>query len=107
MRFPVDAQLPERLCQWLREQGHEALYVPTLLTGETPDAVVAAYAADHGLTLISKDEDFTHRHLTGGYQLVWIRLGNASNRELLAWFAPRFPEILAALINGEALVEVR
>jgi len=107
MRFLVDAQLPERLCQWLHEQGHEAFYVPTTLAGETPDADVAAYAAEHGLTLISKDEDFTQRHPPGGYQLIWLRLGNASNRALIDWLAPRFPAILEALASGEMMIEVR
>lgn len=107
MRFLVDAQLPDKLCGWLEGQGYEAGYVGSLLPGEMPDRQIAAYAAEHGLVLISKDEDFVMRYPPVDYSLIWLRIGNASNRTLVAWLGPRFPRILAALEQGERLIEVR
>jgi predicted nuclease of predicted toxin-antitoxin system len=38
--------------------------------------------------------------------VVWIRVGNCSNRALLAWFAPLLPSIVDRLAQGETLIEV-
>lgn len=107
MRFLVDAQLPGRLCDWLIDRGHEAVYVPIVMPGMAADAEIARYATQHQLILVSKDEDFVSRHRPGPYRLVWLRIGNASNRALFAWLEPRFPQILDALRAGEAVIEVR
>lgn len=107
MHFLVDAQLPPMLCGWLEEQGHEASYVGTVLSGEAPDRTVRDYAVAQGLVLVSKDEDFVTRYPPGNYALVWLRIGNATNRTLLAWLAPRWLMVVAALARGERLVEVR
>lgn len=107
MRFLVDAQLPEALCRWLEVRGHEAAYVGTTLTGETPDRDIASHAVERGYVLVSKDEDFVTRHPPIDYQLVWLRIGNASNKSLAAWLEPRFAAIVAKLEDGERLIEVR
>ncbi|MBX9814597.1 MAG: DUF5615 family PIN-like protein [Sphingomonas sp.] len=41
MRFLVDAQLPGRLCDWLIDRGHEAVYVPIVMPGMAADAEIA------------------------------------------------------------------
>lgn len=107
MRFLVDAQLPPALCHWLRAKGHEALHVGTELPGATPDQDVAAYAVEHDCVLLTKDEDFLTRHPPEYYVLLWLRVGNATNRALLSWLEPRWRGIIAALDAGERLVEVR
>ena len=94
MKFLVDAQLPPGLCRWLKARRHSALHVAGVMSGETPDHEVAGYAATHDLILISKDEDFLTRYPPIDYRLVWVRIGNATNRAL-------------ALDAGERLVEVR
>ncbi len=33
MKFLVDAQLPRRLCIWLRQQGHDAVHTLDLDSG--------------------------------------------------------------------------
>lgn len=107
MHSLVDAQLPPALCRWLQTRGHEADHVATLMPGETPDAEIAAYATAAGRILVTKDEDFITRHPPGDYMLVWLRLGNATNRNLLDWLEPRWPQIVTLLAAGEPLVEVR
>ena len=107
MKFLVDAQLPPALCTWLGERNQEAVHVADVLSGETPDSSVASFAREAGQVIVTKDEDFAFLHATEGLQILWLRIGNASNRNLTAWLAPRWEEILAALTAGEAIIEVR
>jgi predicted nuclease of predicted toxin-antitoxin system len=78
-----------------------------VLAGETPDREVAGYAAANDLILISKDEDFLTRYPPVDYRLVWVRVGNASNRALTIWLEARWDRVVAALEAGERLIEVR
>ena len=39
--------------------------------------------------------------------LVWVRKGNCSNRALLEWIAPLWPDAVIRLEQGEALIELR
>jgi predicted nuclease of predicted toxin-antitoxin system len=108
MRFLVDAQLPPALADWLRQHGQEAEHVFDRGLTNADDPVIWAYAVQFQLILITKDEDFLAIRVTsGGPAVVWLRIGNATNRALLKWFAPRFPAILAALAANEPVVEVR
>lgn len=96
-----------RHCRWLIDQGHEAIHVTEAMPGETPDGDIAAYASEHRLILVTKDEDFLTRHPPGTYALVWLRLGNVSNRSLVEWLEMRLAATISALELGEMLVEVR
>lgn len=107
MRFLIDAQLPPALAGWLREHGVEAEHVTEQLGGQTPDEAIAAYANRNGLVLLTKDDDFALRYPPDGYQLVWLRCGNISNRVLRAWLDPRWGALLEKLSAGERFVEVR
>jgi predicted nuclease of predicted toxin-antitoxin system len=107
MKFLIDAQLPPMLCTWFDEQGHEAVHVANVLGGQTPDREVAGYAEQHGLILVTKDDDFTQRHPPKVYQLVWLRCGNITNRSLRLWLSVRWTSLAARLAEGELLVEVR
>ena len=59
--------------------------------------------------IISKDEDFVDRWLLSDQPvpLVWIRKGNCSNRALLAWLEPLWPDAVKRLEQGEKLMELR
>ncbi len=107
IRFLVDAQLPPPLCEWFQEQGAAAEHVTEHLRGQTPDAEIARYAADHSLVLVTKDDDFALRFPPIDYRLIWLRCGNISNRALREWLAQRWPELHNRLLAGEALIEVR
>ena len=58
---------------------------------------------------MSKDEDFAEwvRRGRPGPEVVWLRIGNSTRHELLAWIAPRWPSVMARLQEGARLVEVR
>ena len=109
MRFLVDAQLPPELAVWLRAAGHEAWHVAELELQEAEDAAVWAEAYDLGAHLITKDEDFVaiREQAPGGPTVVWLRIGNAINRVLIAWLDKSWPEALTAIRNGVAVVEIK
>jgi len=107
MRFLVDAQLPPGLCGWLEERGHEAAHIAQVLSGETPDREVAALAVAESRVLVTKDDDFAGRHRQPGLVIVWLRIGNATNRALTGWLDQRWAAVVAAIDEGEALIEVR
>jgi predicted nuclease of predicted toxin-antitoxin system len=107
MKFLVDAQLPPALCDWLAGHGHDAVHVAEVLGGETPDRDIAVFATAAEYILITKDDDFSSRHRQPGLRVVWLRIGNSTNRALAAWLEPRWDALMAALAEDETLVEVR
>ncbi len=106
--FLVDAQLPPELARWLRKKGHHARHVFDSDLTKAEDDEIWALAIAENATLITKDGDFTvlRQRLRSGPAVVWLRLGNASNRTLIGWFDDRFPAILAALNAEESIIEV-
>ena len=108
MRFLVDAQLPPALARFLAARGHEAVAVRELSLREAEDETIWEAAKREDYIVITKDEDFAQMAWRFGPppQVLWLRLGNATNKALLSWLEPVLPEALAALAQGNALVEV-
>jgi predicted nuclease of predicted toxin-antitoxin system len=108
MRFLVDAQLPPALARWLVQQGHEAEHIFDRFPPGTTDTTIWRESLRLRAIIVTKDEDFQLRALQvdHGPKIVWLRVGNTSNRGLLKWFAPLWPRIVEALERGERLVEV-
>ena len=55
MKFLVDAQLPSGLVPWLTQRGHEAEFAPYVMAAEASDDQIAAYAADQGMIIVTKE----------------------------------------------------
>ena len=108
MKLLVDAQLPPDLVVWLRQQGHEALSVRDAGLRDAEDGIIWAHARRTHAVILTKDEDFAVRaqQSSEGPSVVWLRVGNASNRALRAWLEPRLPGIVQLLGQGSRLVEV-
>jgi predicted nuclease of predicted toxin-antitoxin system len=107
VKFLVDAQLPPALCGWLMYKGHEAIHVIDVGMIGAADREIANYAEQGNLILVSKDEDFLLLRLPDRFVLLWLRVGNATNRALTVWLQARWPTIVGMLTTGERLVEVR
>ncbi len=75
--------------------------------GEVSDAQNAGFALVEDYVLITKDDDSALRHALPGLLIVWLRLGNASNRRLAEWLDLRWAEICQALEAGESALEIR
>ena len=97
------------LADWLREQGHQAEHLLEIGLAQSKDNPVWQYATDHNAVVITKDEDYAEwvRRGRSGPQVLWIRLGNSTTRELINWLAPLFPIALRQIEKGVRLVELR
>jgi predicted nuclease of predicted toxin-antitoxin system len=109
VRFLVDAQLPPKLARVLVEAGHEGGHLEDVEMRHAKDGDIWDYAVRHQAVLVTKDEDFVERfrRCGNGPVIVWLRIGNSSNRMLLTWFFPLLPAIEARIRAGDKLIEVR
>ncbi len=59
--------------------------------------------------MVTKDEDFVGRCIAASAApaVVWLRIGNCTNRVLFAWLEPLLPGVVERLTTGARLVEVR
>jgi predicted nuclease of predicted toxin-antitoxin system len=109
VRFLVDAQLPPKLAHTLVELGHQAEHLEDVGLRHAKDGDIWNYAVSHQAVIVSKDEDFVDRFRRrgNGPVIVWLRIGNSSNRALLAWFVPLLPALMQRIQAGDKLIEVR
>ena len=109
MKFLVDAQLPPALAQFMVTHGHESRPVRDVGLRDADDDDIWRFAKDGGWVVVTKDEAFVERNLmrNSGPQVVWLRIGNCTNRVLLTWLQSIFPDILRELETGSRIVEAR
>jgi predicted nuclease of predicted toxin-antitoxin system len=66
MRFLIDAQLPRRLCTWLREAGHDVIHTLDLPLGNaTPDSVVLSIAQAENRVVVTLPIRLLANHAAG------------------------------------------
>ncbi len=110
MRFLVDAQLPPALAKWLAGHGHEAWHVADIGLRDADDTAIWDHALQHGMAIVTKDEDFPHRRRQNPANspvIVWLRIGNSSRRALLHWIEPMLPRIVHLIQQGDTFIEIR
>lgn len=107
MNFLVDAQLPPKLCGWLKRHGHKAVHVGDIEMLASSDAVIAAEAMTRAAVLISKDEDFLILQRGTDFRFLWLRCGNCTSAALFAWLDRRWSDVEDYLGRGEYLIELR
>lgn len=107
-RFLIDAQLPPGLAEILASLGARAEHVTNVGLGAATDRQIWAWAKRARATIITKDQDFAalSRHGPSGPAVIWVRLGNTTNRSLRETLTPIVPLVLAALDQGERLIEI-
>lgn len=108
MKFLVDAQLPPALAGWLREAGHDAAHVEDVGLRFASDPAILAHALQTEAIIMTKDEDFAERSIreTTAPVIVWLRVGNTTNRVLRAWIELRLPGIVRLAGQNNHLIEV-
>jgi predicted nuclease of predicted toxin-antitoxin system len=108
VKFLVDANLPPRLCVWLRSQRHEAEHVfdRNLLTAT--DTQIWERGRSESLVIFSRDTDFYDRALLYGAppQVVHIAVGNCTNTRLFSVLASEWDDIEQALVSGCRLISI-
>jgi predicted nuclease of predicted toxin-antitoxin system len=110
VKFLIDAHLPPALARWLREAGHEAIHVEDLGLRHAPDGPIWEYGLQNSAIIVTKDEDFAARagRAPGSERptVIWLRVGNSTNRALRAWLEPRLSGIVTLVGKGNRLIEV-
>jgi len=108
VKFLVDANLPPRLCVWLRSHRHEAdhLFDHNFLTAT--DTEIWERGRIENLVIFSKDVDFYDRALLFGAppQVIHVAVGNCSNTRLFEVLAHEWADIERALISGSRLISI-
>lgn len=109
MTFLVDAQLPPDLVRWLATKGYAAEHVDELGLRDADDITIWDRAVTTEAIVVTKDEDFAERtkRTETGPIIIWLRIGNATNKNLFTWLERRWPEIIELLEAGHRLIEVR
>ena len=102
-------KLPPALARWLGERGFSATPVREQGLRDSDDGSILNFARDGGWTVITKDEDFVARCLgnPAAPPVIWLRIGNCTNRVLFAWLQPLISQIKTRLNEGEKIIEVR
>jgi predicted nuclease of predicted toxin-antitoxin system len=99
-----DQNLSRRLPALLASEfpGSEQVLLVGLATAD--DRAVWAYAAAHGLAIVSKDVDFQALSATLGPppKVVWLRVGNGPTRVVEALLRSRAADIRAFLADPAA-----
>jgi predicted nuclease of predicted toxin-antitoxin system len=106
VRFIIDAQLPPALARALTVAGHPSQAVRDLGQREADDESIWNHAAAQERVIITKDEDFARRvwQTSEGPSVVWLRIGNCSNRALLERLIPLLPDIVERINLGDRII---
>jgi predicted nuclease of predicted toxin-antitoxin system len=99
MKFFVDAQLPRRLCYWLKESGYDAVHTLDLPSGNhTSDFDIIRIADAEERVVVTKDDDFVQSFLLRKQpqRLMLIATGNISNAELSQLIIAALPFVVEA-----------
>jgi|SRR5262245_32192099 len=96
MKLLFDQNLSHRLVVQLSTEFPGSEHVRNVGLGAAPDPDVWAYAAAHGLTIVSKDTDFRQRALLLGFppKVVWVRLGNCQTAAVAALLRGNLAKLL-------------
>lgn len=97
MKLLFDENLSERLAKLLETEFPGSTHVRAVGLSSTEDSRVWEHARAHGLTIVSKDDDFHQRSFLLGHppKVIWVRLGNCTTDAVAALMRNRRSEILA------------
>ena len=104
MKFLLDQNLSPRLKDALVERYPGTIHVRDVGLQSADDEIIWSYAAQHGLTIVSKDADFRQRSFLLGHppRVVWIRRGNCSTTEIESILEAQHENLIAFEQNQEA-----
>lgn len=107
MLFLIDAQLPPSLAGALRAAGFDAVHVVDLGLLAATDRQIWQEASSRRAILVTKDKDFSLLRAArdDGPVILWVRIGNADNRTLIAQVLRALPTIAGAIERGESIIE--
>ncbi len=108
IRFIVDAQLPKKLSDFIKDRGYDSVHTLELPDkNATTDRNIRDIAYIENRILITKDDDFLRSFLISKKpaKLILIKTGNIINNELLEIFQRNF-SIIISLVQKHAMLEI-
>lgn len=102
-KYLIDVNLPYRFSLW---KGNDFIHQRDI-NDEWSDKQIWDYARDNGLTIVSKDCDFSNRIIfhQPPPKVIHIRFGNLKIREFFAIITDIWPKV-SELSDGHKLVNV-
>ena len=73
------------------------------------DGSIVNFSTESDWVVVTKDDDIVERAIgrKDGARVVWLRIGNSTNRALFAWLEPLWSEVVRQLEQGQRVIEVR
>jgi predicted nuclease of predicted toxin-antitoxin system len=102
-RYLIDANLPRWFSLW---SSRDYVFVHDINPHWT-DTEIWNYASVHGLTIVTKDADFSHRAFlqAGGPHVIHVRVGNLKLQELHRYLSSIWAEVQSTS-DARRLVQV-
>lgn len=99
-----DENLAARLVADLADVYPNCIHVGDQGLAGGSDHAIWQHARDHGLIIVSKDEDFQRLSVLYGAppKVIWIRLGNCSTADIIRLLSERHNEIDRFVNDEEA-----
>ncbi len=97
MKFLLDAQLPKKLSDFLKWKGYDSIHTLDLpKKNRTTDNEINDISIKEKRVVISKDGDFIESLLLSNkpYKLIYVAVGNITNKELIEIFSKNIDEIV-------------
>ena len=97
MRLLFDQNLSPHLRDMLADLYPGSIHVRDVELQSADDVDIWEYAAQQGLTIVSKDSDFRQRSFLFGHppKVIWLRRGNCSTTEIETILRNHYDDIVA------------
>lgn len=109
MKFLLDVHISYKLANAIKELGHEAIHINTILDKwHTKDSDICKYADKNDFILITKDTDFRISYFLSNTpkKLIKVNLGNISTEKLVSVFRKNISQIISFFTSDVGYVEV-
>ncbi len=103
MNLLIDQNLPPALADWFRQHGEAAVHVREIGMRDSSDHEIAAEAVRRQAVIITKDSDYS---MGMPVPVVWLRIGNATNRRLFEVLDKHWSAIKREVGAGERVVSI-
>jgi predicted nuclease of predicted toxin-antitoxin system len=106
-KWLIDTQLPPQLSKFLVQLGQDAVHTSSYEKGIfISDSEIRKIAISENRIIITKDSDFYNGHFLNTIMppVLYLRLGNISNKELINIIINNFEKITEAIDQKSKLI---
>ncbi|MGI8553012.1 MAG: DUF5615 family PIN-like protein [Dehalococcoidia bacterium] len=103
MKLLFDQNLSPRLVEWLADLFPGSSHVSFVGLDRARDTELRADARANGFMIVTKDADFSELAIVRGFppKVIWLRLGNCTNRQVEQVLRDNYSAIAALATNPE------